>query len=352
MGLLAYRRKRHFNQTPEPAGKRPPVKGHLFVVQKHDASHLHYDFRLELDGVLKSWAVPKGPSLDPAIKRLAIHVEDHPVDYGSFEGTIPQGAVWRRHGDALDRGDWEPVGDPHEGYRKGRLKFILHGEKLQGGWMLIRTGGMGHSGKDQRQWLLFKERDEKAMPTEEGDLLEQAPLSVLTGRNLEEIAAGLNGAGRRNGKVHGVPDERGQNSKSERRPRHPQGGTTGVSGRGTNTLPRRIDVELATLAKEPPEGEEWLHEIKFDGYRMICRIDEGHVQFITRNHKNWTDRLAAAVEAAKELPVKQAILDGEVVALRATAPPIFKNCKMPFAIAVPNHFITTSSIYFISMEKI
>src|SRR5436190_24205648 len=140
MSLQEYKRKRHFNRTPEPAGKERSKEGHSFVVQKHAASHLQYDLRLELDGVLKSWAVPKGPSLDPTVKRLAMHVEDHPVDYGAFEGIIPQGEYGAGTVMLWDRGNWEPVGDPHEGYRTGKLKFTLHGQKLNGRWMLVRTG--------------------------------------------------------------------------------------------------------------------------------------------------------------------------------------------------------------------
>ena len=161
MSLREYKRKRHFTRTPEPQGKVANAKGHSFVVQKHRASHLHYDFRLELDGVLKSWAVPKGPSLDPSVKRLAMHVEDHPVEYGSFEGIIPQGEYGGGTVMLWDRGTWEPIGDAREGYRKGRLKFTLHGEKLRGGWMLVRTSRTGSNG-EQRQWLLFKERDDEA----------------------------------------------------------------------------------------------------------------------------------------------------------------------------------------------
>src|SRR5215217_6645833 len=141
MSLSLYNKKRHFNKTTEPEGKEKSSKGSLrFVVQKHQASHLHYDFRLELGGVLKSWAVPKGPSLDPSVKRLAMHVEDHPVEYGSFEGIIPKGEYGGGTVLLWDRGEWEPIGDAREGYRKGRLKFQLHGEKLRGAWMLVRGG--------------------------------------------------------------------------------------------------------------------------------------------------------------------------------------------------------------------
>jgi bifunctional non-homologous end joining protein LigD len=190
MGLREYQRKRHFERTPEPTGKRAPeTGGRSFVVQKHQARNLHYDFRLELDGVLKSWAVPKGPCLDPAVKRLAMQVEDHPVDYGSFEGIIPEGEYGAGTVMLWDRGEWEPISDAHEGYGSGRLKFQLHGEKLRGRWMLVRTGRAPPSEQDQRRWLLFKERDEEARPMAEGDVLQELPLSVATGRSLEEIAA-------------------------------------------------------------------------------------------------------------------------------------------------------------------
>src|SRR6476619_4228819 len=158
MSLLPYNKKRNFKITPEPKGEKKSKKSftYKYVIQKHAASHLHYDFRLELNGVLKSWAVPKGPCLDPAVKRLAMHVEDHPVEYGSFEGIIPQGEYGGGTVLLWDRGDWEPVSDAMASYRKGRLKFVLHGEKLRGTWNLVRTAG---TPSDQRRWLLFKDRD-------------------------------------------------------------------------------------------------------------------------------------------------------------------------------------------------
>lgn len=190
MGLREYKRKRHFERTPEPAGKVRRAAGRSFVIQKHAASHLHYDFRLELDGVLKSWAVPKGPSLDPAVKRLAMQVEDHPVEYGSFEGTIPEGQYGAGTVMLWDHGDWELVGDAHAGYRDGRLKFVLHGQKLHGGWMLVRTGDHQRVNGDKRSWLLFKERDNYAQASDRGDVLSEMPRSVTTGRDLDEIAEG------------------------------------------------------------------------------------------------------------------------------------------------------------------
>jgi bifunctional non-homologous end joining protein LigD len=187
MALREYKRKRHFQRTPEPPGKTAPRGGHAFVVQKHKASHLHYDFRLEQDGVLKSWAVPKGPSLDPSVKRLAVQVEDHPVEYGDFEGIIPEGEYGGGTVLLWDRGTWEPVGDADEGYRTGRLKFQLHGDKLRGGWMLVRTkAGRAQYGTNKPQWLLFKERDADARV--DSDVVQEFPLSVATDRSIEEIA--------------------------------------------------------------------------------------------------------------------------------------------------------------------
>ncbi len=293
MSLVEYKRKRRFAKTPEPAGKLAGKKGRSFVIQKHQASHLHFDFRLELDGVLKSWAVPKGPSLDPKVKRLAMHVEDHPVAYGSFEGIIPQGEYGGGTVMLWDRGEWEPVGDPEKDYKAGRLKFILHGEKLQGRWMLVRAGG---GKRDERQWLLFKERDEWAKIGAKANIVEDAPLSVATNRNLDEIAA-----------------------DADAKP------TTGKS-----KMPRKIVVQLASLVKQVPPGDEWLHEIKYDGYRMICHWSDGVVRFVTRNHNDWTKRLPALAAAAKNLPATNAILDGEVVALTAEGGTDFQTLQNAF----------------------
>ena len=323
MGLAEYKRKRDFHRTSEPAGKLARGRGHSYVIQKHHASHLHYDFRLELDGVLKSWAVPKGPSLDPTVKRLAMHVEDHPVEYGSFEGTIPKGEYGGGTVLLWDRGYWEPVGDPEEGYRSGRWKFRLHGEKLQGGWMLIRTGG--EKKKDERRWLLFKEQDDEARPSKKGDVLERMPLSVSTGRDLEEIAA-------RTDSVWSSKTGRKTKASSNGRPastkKRPLPATVSRAKRGK--LPTLIEVQLATLSDTAPEGDDWQHEIKFDGYRMICRIAKGKAQFISRNHLDWTKRLKPLAVAAEQLPVSQALLDGEVVAQRPDGTTHFQDLQNAF----------------------
>src|SRR5262245_40931124 len=205
MGLETYQKKRDFTKTSEPSGRprkrttrprraapakrrRKAAKPPMFVVQKHAALRLHYDFRLELDGVLKSWAVPKGPSLDPKEKRLAIQVEDHPLDYAKFEGTIPKGEYGGGTVMVWDRGQWSPLEDPREGLAAGRLKFTLDGEKLRGGWTLVRFGGR-KSAAGEKNWLLIKERDEAARPSEEINVEEAFPLSAATGRDFDEIAS-------------------------------------------------------------------------------------------------------------------------------------------------------------------
>src|SRR5487761_1246672 len=367
MPLAEYRRKRHFSQTPEPKGKvhRPKANALRFVVQKHDATRLHYDFRLELDGVLKSWAVPKGPSYDPKEKRLAVEVEDHPLEYAGFEGTIPEGdygggtvAMW-------DQGAWQAEGDPREGYRQGKLKFHLDGQKLKGGWILIRMHR--RPGERATNWLLIKERDDSARPLAEYDVTVAEPSSVTTGRTLDEIArdndrvwssdrdsrkkdAGAKGRRRATQRVPGVRrhesgagrpvkgtaneaktaarKKSGRAKKSTAR-RAKKRASDELPGRRA-ALPDAVELQLATLVKSPPEGEHWLHEIKFDGYRILCRIDRGHVTLITRGGQDWTGRLPASAAAAAELPVERAILDGEVVALEPNGVSSFQRLQNAF----------------------
>jgi bifunctional non-homologous end joining protein LigD len=298
LALSEYERKRHFNTTPEPTAKLARGVGWSYVVQKHAASHLHYDFRLELDGVLKSWAVPKGPSLDPAAKRLAMEVEDHPVEYGGFEGIIPQDEYGGGTVLLWDAGQWEPIGDPREGYIRGKLKFTLHGQKLSGGWSLIRTHN-GKSGKTN-QWLLIKEQDDSAISAEKTDILIESPLSVVSRRSLKEIAASPDRvwASKKKAGANSIP------SASARKPKAQspdlEVARTAPLSRGVEApLPSRIDVQLATLTKDAPDGDEWLHEIKFDGYRMICRIDGKKITFLSRNHQDWTGRLGALSDAVR-----------------------------------------------------
>lgn len=324
MSLKEYQRKRDFARTPEPAAKAAKsskksaeARGRAFVVQKHDASRLHYDFRLELDGVLKSWAVPKGPSLDPQDKRLAVHVEDHPMDYGGFEGVIPEGQYGGGTVMLWDRGWWEPQPGEPIAYDKGKIKFILHGEKLRGGFTLVRmTGERSDGGKN---WLLIKERDAEARPAVEFDVLERAE-SVLSGRSMEQIAAERdavwqsrpadNASSR--GRRRVLPDT------SKRRTTKAFVSTTEVArlpGARRAEQPDDFSPQLAVLADCPPEGDEWLHEIKLDGYRFLALINRGKARLITRNHHDWTEKFPRVAAALERLPVDQAIIDGELVAI-------------------------------------
>ncbi len=366
MGLGEYRRKRDFQKTTEPRGKRTakPDSKLTFVIQKHDASRLHYDFRLEHNGVLKSWAIPKGPDLDPANKRLAMQVEDHPLEYGGFEGIIPEGEYGGGTVMLWDKGFWEPIGDPAKGFREGHLKFILRGEKLQGGWMLVRKGGR-KSEADERAWFFFKERDEFARPGE--SITEEMPLSVATGRDLDEIAAQSDRVWGPGGEVPknnhktarkraiartspGV--KRGHQRASDRAATNGRKAVkaTGKPNRRVKTnaghsslqtllehpsvrragLPKSPKVELATLVDAAPVGDDWLHEIKFDGYRMLCRVARGKARFTSRNGRDWTDRFPELAEAAARLPVKQAILDGEVVSLQSDGTTSFQSLQNVF----------------------
>ena len=296
MALEEYRRKRDFKKTAEPAGgrirKAPSAEGRSFVIQKHAARRLHYDFRLELDGVLKSWAVAKGPSYDPADKRLAVHTEDHPMEYGDFEGVIPKGEYGGGTVLLWDRGHWFPEGDnPSEAYRKGRLKFRLDGEKMHGNWALIRMGGS--SGEGGKNWLLIKERDDQARS--DFSVVEERPESVTTGRDLDEIAQEKDRVWRSN---------RGRSDPSK------------LPGAKPGKLHDWLEPELATLVDEAPDGEGWLHEIKFDGYRALARLDTGRVKLLTRRGNDWTDKFQSVADALKELEVNQALLDGEIVILK------------------------------------
>jgi bifunctional non-homologous end joining protein LigD len=275
--LDEYNRKRDFDATPEPEGRRAKKDSRTFVVQKHAATRLHYDFRLEIEGVLKSWAIPKGPSLDPSDKRLAVRTEDHPVSYGSFEGVIPSGygagevVLW-------DRGTWRPVGDPVVGLTKGELKFDLDGERLSGRFALIRM--KPRRGETGENWLLIKDRD--GMEVRGSVVTETYTTSVTSGLDLASIKARHDDAGR--------------------------------SDEGPDDL-RFIKPQLATLQDSPPSGDDWIHEIKFDGYRIQALIDRESVRLLTRNEKDWTDKYPAIVQALSHLGLKQTIMDGELIAL-------------------------------------
>jgi bifunctional non-homologous end joining protein LigD len=334
MALAEYKRKRHFDRTPEPKAKVSAGSGWSYVIQKHDANRLHYDFRLELDGVLKSWAVPKGPSLDPAIKRLAVHVEDHPVDYGEFEGVIPEGEYGGGTVLLWDFGTWQPVGDPHVGYREGKLKFRLSGQKLGGGWMLVKSSSSRKS-SDGKEWLLIKERDDSAQKSNAGDILEDSPLSVVSNRDLKEIAAARDSVWSSKESATSQTATRRQSrsssvAKVQRSRTAPKSLAAGIAGAKSAKLPLTLEVELATLTKEVPQGDLWLHEIKFDGYRMLCRIDGDEVRFISRNQQDWTPRLKSLVRSVKSLGITQGMLDGEIVSMRKDGTTDFQSLQNAF----------------------
>jgi bifunctional non-homologous end joining protein LigD len=304
MALEEYRRKRDFRKTPEPAGKTPsrnkPAASLAFVIQQHKARRLHYDFRLELDGVLKSWAVPKGPSLDPGEKRLAVEVEDHPLDYGGFEGVIPEGQYGGGTVLLWDRGTWVPAdSEPAAAFAKGMLKFALHGEKLRGNWALVRMGGK--AARERRtNWLLVKERDEAAVPESGDAVVMDNPLSVETGRSLEAIAEDRDRVWD-SGKGEATPPRR----------------LDRIPGARNGGMPIDLKPQLATPATSAPAGPDWLHEIKYDGYRLFARLEHGKVRLITRNGLDWTDKFPELAGAFGRLPVDTALIDGELVHLAA-----------------------------------
>ncbi len=302
MPLDEYQRKRDFRSTPEPTGGAATATGRRFVIHKHDATNLHYDFRLELNGALVSWAVPKGPSMDPGDKRLAIHVEDHPLDYGDFEGTIPKGQYGGGTVMLWDDGDWEPETDhPGKDLKKGKLSFTLHGRKLNGGWTLTRIRHSRGDG-DKDNWLLIKHDD--GFANKDGTaLLEHEARSVKTGRSLEEIAGATgNGASKRR--------------KAAPKPKKPPGGHAPVVDELPRArMPASIEPQLCTLTDAVPEGDDWLHEIKFDGYRLIARLKDGEASLITRGKKDWTDRFPPIARAMEGLPVENCIIDGEACIL-------------------------------------
>jgi bifunctional non-homologous end joining protein LigD len=310
MALERYRQKRDFRVTPEPKGKVGKRKSRSlsFVIQKHAATRLHYDFRLELNGVLLSWAVPKGPSLDPNDKRLAMHVEDHPLEYGEFEGVIPPKQYGAGTVMVWDRGTWEPKSDPDEAYAKGHLKFELHGEKLKGVWNLIRTRGSKY-GDGDKSWLLFKEADDFARLGPEALIVDERPDSVVTGRSLDEIKAAKDRVWNSNqsvaanvkGGAIGKPKAKVSTDLSK------------IKGARERAIPAQVDAQLATLVKSPPAGPAWVHEIKYDGYRMLCRIADGEVQMVSRNGKDWTAAFPSIAHLLARLTVATAWVDGEVV---------------------------------------
>jgi bifunctional non-homologous end joining protein LigD len=321
--LATYQAKRNFNLTSEPSGRDPaPSSDRLrYVIQKHDASSLHYDLRLEVDGVFKSWAVARGPSLDPADKRLAVEVEDHPLDYGDFEGVIPKGEYGGGTVQMWDRGFWQPENgaDPQKSLAKGELKFVLEGVRLHGGWVLVRMGPDGRKGK-RNNWLLIKHRDAAARPGEGGAVLAE-DRSVASGRTMGAIAAGK---GRRPRpfilKTEGAAAAVWNSDRTRDRP----GGQRPVadSRRPVKVaMPQFVEPQLCRLVDRPPDGTNWVHEIKFDGYRMQMRVAGGEARLRTRKGLDWTDRFSRIAGAGAKLP--DCIIDGEIVAIDQDGTPDF-----------------------------
>ncbi|MES2412487.1 MAG: DNA ligase D [Pseudomonadota bacterium] len=292
--LALYRQKRNFDITAEPAGGgKANAKALAYVVQKHWASRLHYDFRLEFEGTLKSWAVPKGPSLDPKVKRMAVQVEDHPLSYGGFEGTIP--AKQYGAGDVIvwDRGTWLPLEDAAKGFKVGKLKFEIHGEKLRGKWTLVRM-----KGKDEKQapWLLIKEHDDEERPAAHYDITEALPDSVISGPGTRARPATKKAA-----------------SKAARTPAKTAAGKDSLPAAAVKAkLPLKLAPQLATLVDTAPSGD-WLYELKFDGYRLMTRISGSKVNCLTRNGHDWTDKMPQLAKALQALKLDTAWLDGEIV---------------------------------------
>lgn len=293
MALETYRKKRDFTVTPEPEGKAGQKAGSSFVIQKHAARRLHYDLRLEMGGVLKSWAVTRGPSMVSGEKRLAVHVEDHPLDYGGFEGAIPKGSYGGGSVLVWDRGSWTPVGDVALAYAKGHLEFDLHGEKLSGRWHLVRM--QPKRGEKSEGWLLIKADDTHARSPDAPDILEDRPESILTGRLIEDIAG------------HG-PEKPNQPCRA------PPSKTEAARKPKVRDVPAFVPPMLASSVSATPRGDRWLHEIKFDGYRLQARVEKGRVTLLTRSGIDWTDRFGDKVSGAlTALQVDSAIFDGEMV---------------------------------------
>jgi bifunctional non-homologous end joining protein LigD len=299
--LSLYRKKRDFSVTPEPSGEgRAPSGDHRYVMQLHAARRLHFDLRLEVDGVYKSWAVTRGPSLDPKDRRLAVEVEDHPIEYGTFEGTIPQGEYGGGTVMLWDRGHWRPEGDPAKAHKKGHISFEFEGERLKGGFSLIRMADrdQGKGRKARHNWLLIKKNDRWARPGQ-GDAAIANATSVKTGRTMRQIAEGG-----------------GPQWSSERSPAAMKKNVAAMEAEARGKparLPAIIEPELTTLVDAPPGGSNWIHEVKFDGYRMGARIEDGRIKMITRSGLDWTKKFPSIAKALGKTRIKSAWFDGEVV---------------------------------------
>lgn len=372
--LETYRKKRRFDETPEPSGGargrgvRAAASRHAqpalsYLIQEHHARHLHYDFRLELDGTLKSWAVPKGPSLDPSVKRLAVQVEDHPLDYGTFEGEIPAGNYGAGTVIVWDRGTWEPQGgieEARKAYESGRLKFTLHGAKLHGGWALVRSRMRGSG--DKEQWLLIKERDDEARDQDEYDIIAAQPGSALADeppsarkskKSVKRAANGGTDGASEGNRAQARPGTRSRIAVPANAP-HAGEARSGkpdivatrttkslrelarapsIEGARKARLPQALKPQLATLVDEVPSGDEWVYELKFDGYRALTRIDRHDakpVRIFTRSGLDWTEKFKPQAKAMAELDVETAWIDGEAVVLDERGVPSFQALQNAF----------------------
>jgi bifunctional non-homologous end joining protein LigD len=328
--LSVYRAKRDFTKTAEPSGQfkvatSPRLR---YVIQKHAARRLHYDLRLEFDGVFKSWAVTRGPSLDPADKRLAVEVEDHPLDYGDFEGTIPAGEYGGGTVQLWDRGHWSPEGGktPDEALKSGDLKFTLEGTRLHGSWVLVRMRGDKYGGK-RTNWLLIKHKDSSAAPGD-GDSLLADDRSVASGRTLQQIAEGVGKkpkpfmlAGKQLARADAVwmreADSAPKKAPASAKPTR----VLRAKAVMVTEVPKFVEPQLCKLVDRPPSQAGWGHEVKLDGYRAQVRVQKKQVSIRTRTGLDWTDRFASIARDAKSLP--DSLMDGEVVALDDRGMPSF-----------------------------
>lgn len=337
--LSTYRQKRDFEKTSEPSGEArvAPSKQRRFVIQKHAATRLHYDLRLEFDGVFKSWAVTRGPSLDPHDKRLAVEVEDHPLDYGDFEGTIPEDQYGGGTVQLWDRGYWDSP-DPERGFAKGDLKFNLHGDKLHGSWVLVRMKGDRYGGK-RTNWLLIKHRDEYVREGEKNNILEE-DRSVASGRSMAEIKAGKGKAPKpfmlaKGSKVRADATwDSNRGSAAEARAKTKAtpikaNKTAPAKAKKVSAIPDFVPPQLCASVERPPSGAAWCHEIKFDGYRVQLRIEDGEVALNTRKGLDWADKFPAIAKEARGLP--DALIDGEIVAIDHNGLPDFSALQAAIA---------------------
>ena len=338
MALLStYRKKRSFGVTAEPRGRQGRSGGDAFVIQKHAATRLHYDLRLELDGVMKSWAVTRGPSLVPGEKRLAVQVEDHPIEYNTFEGTIPKGEYGGGTVLIWDRGRWAPDHDPHKGLAKGHLDFTLDGEKLHGRFHLVRM--RRRPGERRDNWLLIKSEDEFARSPRDPDILEEKAKSVVSKRTLEQIAKAEGAVWHSNRSIKenvktikkaktakeaatARPKAKAKSAKAEKTKAKSKSRAALASTEvlreapkraGSRGLPDFVPPQLATLHDKPPDGAGWVHEVKFDGYRMQARLDGGQVRLLTRKALDWTSKFKPVANALAKLDIQSALIDGEII---------------------------------------